>query len=1116
MPAGRGRASLRAAILTLLCLVLVAVRATAQTAIDGAIRGEVMDPSGAVIRGAVVTVRDPASAIIRRTSAGADGIFLLPRVAPGEYAITAEGAGFVTETLPHVVVALGEVTTVSIRLGVAGGPATIFVTPQEDPEAPSSTATVSGVGQSEMQQFPVADRRWQDFALLTPTANSDWQGDNQLSFRGLAVTANATSIDGASGDQRFSGVPRGTSGETTEEDSAEERRDGVGWNAGARRHSGATYTFSQEAVREFRIGSQNQSALYGHGAGGIITTITRSGTKDLHATAFYHMRSSALAAANPFSIAVRYNNGLPVSTLVKPHDLRQQWGGSVGGAARRDRLFYFYALDQQRRGFPAISSPADPAFYSLTATQSALLANRGVSAAKIDTALRYLDSLTGTVDRRSSQSINFGKLDWNANEKHRLSLQGNFLRSSSPRGLRSAPVVDRGVASLGSATVDVDAASARWLWIGSARLTHELRFSWGRELQYQQPEAPLAQEPAVGPGGYAPEVAIGPNGFTFGTPASLGRSAWPDERRVEIGDLVSWQRGHHLVQAGFEVSFVHERIDSLNNIEGTFHYDSGTTSGHAGGLVDWITDYTFNVNAYPNGGCPSIHAATHYFCFRSYTQSFGEAETAFDTQEWAAFVEDSWHATRRLTLHAGLRYEYQLLPFPQQPNAALDATFGTRGATSVFPEDRNNLGPRVGLAWEPFGKKGGTVRAAYGVYYGMLPGATIQAALVNTAIPSSTTHIRIVPSTITSCPQVANQGFGYACSYVSTPPAAVGQTTAATVFDRRFRLPMVQQATLSMERELGKGITASATYLANLDRQLPSSVDINTAPSADTKTFQIAGGNGAAGVIDGEIFALPVYTSRISASYGPVSDLLSSSNASYNALSLEARRRGRKGLQFFGSFTWAKAIDYGQGTSIPRTNSQLDPFTNAYDKALSRLNVPHKIVIGTVWEPRLHLTEIWMRHAANGWSVAGVFMEHSGRPYSYEIFGGTRLTGGRESINGSGGAVYLPTVGRNTLRLPDTANLNLRLSRRFSITERVHARAQAEVFNVANHVNYTGINQRAFLVGTAVNGVTPLVFQDAATVAAEGLNTTPFGTYTAASTGVSSERQVQLGLRVEF
>jgi len=161
--------------------------------------------------------------------------------------------------------------------------------------------------------------------------------------------------------------------------------------------------------------------------------------------------------------------------------------------------------------------------------------------------------------------------------------------------------------------------------------------------------------------------------------------------------------------------------------------------------------------------------------------------------------------------------------------------------------------------------------------------------------------------------------------------------------------------------------------------------------------------------------------------------------------------------------------------------------------------------------------------AANGWSMAWIFYESSGRGYSYLIFGGSRLPGGHESINGSGGSTVLPTAGRNTLRLPDSVNLDMRLSRSFRLREGLHLRASAEAFNLSNHLNYSGVTQRAFLVGAAVplSGttgpvVTPLVFQDAATVASEGLNVLPFGAYTAAGTSQTHERQIQLGLRIEF
>jgi hypothetical protein len=1124
------RKIVRACLLWCCAAATVERSAWGQSAVDGAISGFVVDAGGAALVGAVVQVQNVTDGTMTRATTEGKGEFLVAHLPAGEYRVEVEYALFAGLTLQPVVVEVGGVTSVEARMRVGGVATSVTVKAEAGPPSGvsvdelSSAALGSVVTPDEIERLPVNGRRWQTFAMLMPAVNSDPEGDGLLSFRGVASTQNSSRIDGGDDDQSFGSVPRGTGIESGAEveDAAEvgvSSRITVGSASGGGgygRHSGMAYTFSQEAVREFRVSGQNYTALYGHAAGGIITTVSKGGTNDLHGTGFYLLRTSALAATNPLSIATSYVDGVVGSGAVKPHDLRQQFGGSVGGAVVRNKLFYFYAYDQQARNFPAISTPGDPNFYALTPTQRALLANRGVTPAKVNAALNYLDSLTGTIARRQDQTVNFGKVDWQATEHHRVSVQYDRARSSSPAGVRSAPVVDVGRASLGSTYGKVDALLGRWFWQAKPRLSEELRVQYGRDLQYEQAQAPLPQEPAVGPGGFAPEVAIGPNGFTFGSSPSLGRKSFPDESKVQLADMVTWTRGRHQVQTGVDLSIVHDAISSLTNTEGAFHYDSSTTSGHAGGLVDWITDYTFNVNVYPNGGCPSIVSKVHDFCFRSFTQSFGQQAVSFDTQEWAGFLQDNWRVRAGLTVNAGLRYEYEFLPLPQQPNGVLDAAFGKIGATSVFPEDRNNFGPRIGVVWEPFGSGRGVVRAGYGLFFGRVAGATVRSALVDTAMATSTRHISITPGTVTNCPQVANQGFGYVCAYVTTPPSAITATTSAMVFDRRFRLPAVQQGSLTVEREVGAGVIASATYLVNIDRQLPNSVDINIAPATATKTFQLQGGTGAIGVRDGEIFEVPFYSQRVNTSFGPVTDIVSNADATYNAMVLEARRRLRGGFEFRASWTWAKAIDYGQGGATPRTNAQFDPFNVLYDKGLSALNYPHKVLASAVWAPTLGSERRWVRVVANGWTVAPLFTESSGRPYSLDIFGGTRLAGGHQSINGAGGAVYLPTVGRNTLRLPDTGRLDLRVSRVVHVTERVRMRGSVEIFNLTNRVNYSSIMQRAFLVGTETNGVTPLIFQSAATVAAEGLNVQPFGTFTAASTGQSPERQVQLGVRVEF
>jgi len=1130
--------------------------ARAQTATDGAIAGQVLDTAGAPVAGALVEARELDTGLVLRSLSGTRGEFLVVRLPVGEYEVTVEDAGAMLTLPGQVAVGLGEVTEITARLRAAAA---------GQPNPPAGTSGGGAVlSEADLDALPVGDGAWSSLALTVPGANgaaAEDDGAGAVSFAGVATSQNRTRLDGASGDESFAGARVGAGVEEDGDAGADEVYDraagaGSGSNsvADGGRRAGSAYAFSQAAVREFRVqglgdAAEYGSALYGHGIGGVVTTVSRSGGATLHGMAFYTVRDSAWAAVNPFSVASTYANGVVTTALVKPQDLLQLFGGRVGGPLLEhsvdrgggmgavSRLFYFYAFDGQRRNFPAISSPGYAGFYALTATQEALLANRGVSPAQTMAALNYLDSLTGTVARRADQTVNFGRLDWDRRSGSRVVLEYNRARWSSPGGARSGAVVDRGTASIGSSYGAVDAGVARWVQIMSRGLSNEVWLQIGRELQYETAPPPESQEPNVGPGGLPPEISIGPLGLVFGTPAALGQKAYPDERRFEAADVAAWVKGRHFVQFGADFSAISDYTDSLTNVEGTFSYDSGATGGNAGGLVDWITDYTFNVNAYPNGGCPSIGATVHDFCFRSYSQSFGQQSLSFATQEWAGFVQEDWRAAARLTVHAGVRYEYEFLPLPQQPNGGLDEVFGATGASSVFPEDRNNFGPRLGVAWQPFGVGRGVVRVGYGVYFGKLPGATLRAALLDTAMAGSTTRIRILPTTETVCPQNTEVGFGYACSYTAAPSGVAATTTAAMVFDRRFRLPMVEQGTVSLEHEVGFGVLGRAAYALDLDRQLPNSVDINIAPSADVREFQLQGGPGKAGAQDGETFAVPVYSARVSPSFGPVTDLVSNANATYNGLTREARRGlgGRqgsggtgRGLEFRVAWTWSKAIDYGQNSgAVPRMNGQFDPFTVRYDKGLSALNFPHRVVATAVWSPRwdggmvVDKAGAALLKAANGWSVAAIFSEASGRGYSYDVFGGTRLAGGRESINGSGGSAVLPTVGRNTLRLPDSANLDMRLSRSFRLGERVRLRGAVEAFNVANRRNLSGVSQRAYLVGTlgtaaAGVGVTPLVFQDAATVATEGLNVLPFGAYTEAATSQARERQVQLSLRMEF
>ena len=1164
-------------------VVMAGRAAGAQGPVDGAIRGHVSavcgpHPHRCVAGDVRVHVTSPDQGVERDVDADSAGDFFLLRLPPGEYEVRATSQGVIAGTA-------------EARLDLEGGDLDDVTLTLGPPRRQSAQARVQslgleavGAGTLDSEALPVEGRRWEDLVELDSETNeepasssagsgaSDDEDDPAsrvsagdgtaaagLSYAGLPSTQGEFSLDGLSGNQSFRAGPRGSA------------------SGGA--SSGASY--NQGSVRSFRVLPRNFSAQYGMVGG--MAVVSRAASSTLHGNAFVRVRESAWAAANPFSIATHYNDGVVTSEAVKPEGSQLQFGGSMGlplgrkasrGARRRrsrfqramqgrEPLSLFASLEALLHEDHIVSTPAAANFYDLSADQLALLANRGVDGVARNAALDYLDSLTGTTVRNAYRVMGTVRLDASPTVRDHVTVSYAGNRFDSPSGAAlgqaSDAVVARGMGSLGDSVVHVDVGSGRWVHGFSKRMNNELRGQVAHDLDYETPHAPLPQEPAIGPYGYAPQVSIAPNGFSFGTPSSLapgatgGRSAYPDEVRVELADTLQWHVGLHLLMVGADWSRIHDRINTLSAEEGAFSYDSGTTDGKDGGLVDWITDYTFSVQAYPNGGCPSIVATVHYFCFRSFTQSFGATSTEFVTHNVAGFVEDAMRVRSNLSVTLGLRYDYTLLPKPQAENALLDADIAAvggpiRGATGTFPEDRNNFGPRLAMVWSPhtlwgmparWTPKSGqmfTVKLGYGVFYSHIPGATVRAALVDTALAATTTHVRIRPTTITDCPQVTavQQGFGYPCDYTSAPPAAVAQTTSATVFASGYRVPMVQRGELAVERGLGHRTSVRLSYAMAMAIQLPGSTDMNISPSPGMVSYQLQSVDGVLnrvkGLREGETFVVPLYDQRPIANFGAVTALVSNANATYHAVTAEAqvhgfRWMGLRELELRGSYTFSRSIDYGpQGSATPQLDGQFDPFRNGYDKGLSSQQFPQRFA-GTMALP-LHERRgpKAVRLVLDGWRVAAIGTASSGAPYSYKIFGGTYLSGGRESINGSGGATYLPTVGRNTLRLAPRGKVDLRLGREVKIGSGMHLNAFAEAFNLFNAENISSVETRAFQLGTpntignsTATGPTPLVFQDAAAIATEGLTTeVPFGTPSSSTTGTSRERQIELGVRLQF
>lgn len=1079
----------------------------AQDASTGALNGVFRDPSGAVIPAAQLTLRNIATGQQVELQSDRLGEFLFPALTPGTYILTATATGFQPLQLDAIDVAVGRTTRLLPRMHIAGAIQTIEIT--ANPATSFDSPVNANLSPQQLQLLPLDGRRFQSLAVLTSLVSAEdadvvlnpseetaaqpiGDTDNaRLSFRAQDPALNRFTLNGADHTRLFDMQPHG---------------------------GGLPFAITQEGVQEFGVRTiATAQTEQPHGAGGAIHTVTRRGGEGIHGSTFFLIRNSAGNAINPFSIATQYNNGAPTISLLKPRDQREQFGGSLGGPTRLRGVYGFLAIDGQRRSFPAVSSPSDGSLYNLTAIQNALLTARGVSPAAIIRGLTFLDSLSGTLPRRANELSLYPRLDWDT-ARSSVSADWNHVRFQSPAGQNALPVIARGRGSIGGIRTHGDDVQLRVTITLHPRWTADAHLAYSHDLTVAESPTGLAQEPHTGPQGSVPQVDLA-DAFSFGSAPVTGQRRLPDERDTEAAAALHFHGRAHQVSVGASILLSDVRVAGSEANNGRYLYSNSTAAGHAGALVDFLTDYTFNANSYPNGGCPSVYAQPHYFCFTSFTQTFGNTpETRFHTAELSTFVSDRWRVTPHLHLDAGVRYQWNRLPPPQHPNAAIDAVFGSFAATASTPSDTNNLAPFAGIAYTPASNT--VIRISYGYSFSSLPGLTIQRALANTAQAASQSQLRITPRTLidSGCTSYGTN-FGYPATYTCTPFGPVAAAGAAWAFARSFQMPAVQTAELSVSQQIAPRTHLSGSYVLALSRELTNTVDLNIAPSTQSLAFRIIRNGGEPGAQGGDTFHIPLYTARKTSAFGPVTAVLSDGNGTYQAMALTLQHQTPRALTLRTSWTFSKSLDTVRtGAAARNENAHFDPFRPLYDRAPSNFDHRHRVTLLAIWQPHAHSTHAPLRAVANGWSLSPVMVFQSGRPYSYNLSGGTSLPGGRESLNGSGGANYLPSVGRNTLRLPWTQSVDISLSRSVALAhDHAHLRLILQAFNALNHVNVTTVEQRAFLIGSAgTDGTIPLIYQDAATLTTEGLTGNPFGTPTQSANSPTRERRLQAGLRLQW
>jgi hypothetical protein len=494
MPKNPLSKSASALALLIFCLAFGAPAAWAQSTTQGAIGGTVKDPQGAVVANAPVTIRNEETNKEVSATTDSEGRFRVVQLDPGNYTVTVSASGFAAFTQQKVVVEVGRATPVDIDLGLAGAQETVQVTSEAPVINTEQQDFSTNINQTSINNLPINGRRWSNYAILTPGAVPDGTF-GLISFRGISGLLNNNTIDGGDNNQAFFAEERG--------------------------RTRISYSVSQSAIREFQVNTSSYSAEYGRSAGGVVNAVTKSGTNEFHGDIFYFQRNNKWGARNPLATNTALVNGVFTPVGIKPKDVRHQFGGTIGGPIVKDKAFFFFSYDQQKRDFPGLARFTQPSFLnSLTAANRTTLNQRGITEAQIDSGLAFLNSLTGEVTRRGDQTLFLPKVDWNINDANKFTVTYNRLRWDSPNGVQTQATNTRARDNFGDDLVDIDWVTLRLTSTLTNTLLNEARFQYGRDLERQFSQTPQAGEPTNSFGGRAPQTFI-TNGLSFGIPDFL-------------------------------------------------------------------------------------------------------------------------------------------------------------------------------------------------------------------------------------------------------------------------------------------------------------------------------------------------------------------------------------------------------------------------------------------------------------------------------------------------------------------------------------------------------------------------------------------------------------------
>lgn len=1034
------------------CVSLALAQGTTAT-----IYGTVTDSTGAVVPGAQVTATHIETNVSRATNTDNDGRYSLPFLPVGTYRLEATAAGFRKFEQSGIVLEVNRQARLDAVLQLGALTETISVTGDAPLVETGNTALGLTVNNEDIVNLPLVNR--DVYSLLDLTAGVDMTGEATDNFGApMRVTLVNGSPNSGAGSVNYS-------------------LDG-GSNASGLRNTGNSAP-SPDAVREFRVLTNSFSAEYGRFAGGVVDVVTKSGNNQFHGSAFEFFRNERLNA----------NRWLPGQSALQKDPLkRNQFGGTLGGPIRRDHTFFFASysgLRQEQSIFKNDATPpTEPERAGVVSSGSAPrdplsgdpFPTRTIPLSRFDpVAVRLLKDYLPlpNLDRGLYEVQQTRPLDTNE-----LQLKLDHVLTSAHQ-LTGSYFLTKGEDVVGlMGNIKWTDRHFRWTqqnfnagdtWIVSPSRVNLLRLTYVRNF-----------------GGRVnlPAISLGDLGSRYqiqGTPSLpqiqvSGRfnlnSAIPGpvagSNLYQMRDTLSITTGRHSVRLGGEVQLEKVIHDTLLNNYGTFSFNSNNPRGSGNALADFLLGLPNTMNQ----DAPITKIDNGWY--------FG------------LFFQDDFQVNRRLTLNLGLRYDLQpsytdthnrkltFVPGAQSqvvPSALPGLLFpGDPGVSrGVAPTDWNNLMPRVGLAWDPFGDRKTAIRASFGVFSGSMSANESNAAADGQPF---TTRQQFNNVKSISDPY-GNQPGGvspFPYSYTPSQPRFVAPSNVHG-FSLDFRLPYTYQMNFSLQRQFARDISVTAAYVNTLAHKLPLDVDVNYPVPTPTATTQ-------------NVNARRPYLPNIMADAGMTKSIL---NSAYHGLQLTAEKRASRNFSVKGFYTFGKGLDTVNSQRSTRQTPQ--NFNNIRaDRARTENDRTHNAVISGIWRiDYFRHAPPALRAVAGGWSLSAIASMRSGQPL-------TLTSGNDRNVDGNGGdradlvgnpfldpnrprnqvveKWFEPTAfaqpkqltdgnaARNLLDSPGRKNVELGIFRDFRLTEGKRLQFRCDMSNGLNLVNLsspgTGQNSSTF------------------------------------------------------